>query len=152
MAQPLEPRALLDFREAEDALLAGGRDRDSPANLALALLEANLNALPPGTGLDEGMQRSMADIRSIGTAVESYAVDNNFYPKNQSAVPTALISPIRCWRCPPWARTLVVVRIISLTRSVFRRSAMAPPTALAASVLPLPRFAWTLEADKVLVF
>ena len=45
--------------------------------------------------IDRGKQkRSMADIRSIGTAVESYAVDNNFYPKNQAAVPTTLISPI----------------------------------------------------------
>ena len=31
--------------------------------------------------IDRGKQkRSMADMRSIGTAVESYAVDNNFYP------------------------------------------------------------------------
>src|SRR6266704_329694 len=33
--------------------------------------------------IDRGKQkRTMADERSIGTAVESYAVDNNFYPKN----------------------------------------------------------------------
>ena len=45
--------------------------------------------------IDRGKQkRSMADMRSIGTAVESYAVDNNFYPKNQAAVPTTFISPI----------------------------------------------------------
>jgi len=32
--------------------------------------------------IDRGKQkRSMADIRSLGTATESYAVDNNFYPK-----------------------------------------------------------------------
>src|SRR5882762_1185179 len=31
--------------------------------------------------IDRGKQkRSMADIRSLGTATESYAVDNNFYP------------------------------------------------------------------------
>ena len=31
--------------------------------------------------IDRGKQkRSMADIRSIGTAAEAYAVDNNFYP------------------------------------------------------------------------
>lgn len=31
--------------------------------------------------IDRGRQkRTMADMRSIGTAVESYAVDNNFYP------------------------------------------------------------------------
>src|SRR2546426_1981701 len=32
--------------------------------------------------IDRGKQkRTMADIRSLGTATESYAVDNNFYPK-----------------------------------------------------------------------
>ena len=31
--------------------------------------------------IDRGKQkRSMADMRSIGTAVESYAIDNNYYP------------------------------------------------------------------------
>ncbi len=45
--------------------------------------------------IDRGKQkRTMADERSIGTAVESYAVDNNFYPKNQSSMPTTFISPI----------------------------------------------------------
>ncbi len=45
--------------------------------------------------IDRGKQkRSMADMRSIGTAVESYAVDNNFYPRNQSAIPSTLIAPI----------------------------------------------------------
>ena len=45
--------------------------------------------------IDRGKQkRSMADMRSIGTAVESYAVDNNFYPKSQATVPTTMISPI----------------------------------------------------------
>ena len=35
--------------------------------------------------IDRGKQkRTMADMRSIGTAVESYAVDNNFYPKGMS--------------------------------------------------------------------
>jgi len=35
--------------------------------------------------IDRGKQkRTMADIRSIGTAVEAYAVDVNFYPRNQS--------------------------------------------------------------------
>ncbi len=33
--------------------------------------------------IDRGKQkRTMADIRSVGTAVESYAVDLNFYPRN----------------------------------------------------------------------
>ena len=46
--------------------------------------------------IDRGKQkRTMADIRSIGTAVESYAVDNNFYPKvNSYATLSPLIQPI----------------------------------------------------------
>ena len=49
--------------------------------------------------IDRGKQkRTMADMRSIGTAIESYAVDNNFYPKNMSAVGaagiTSHVSPI----------------------------------------------------------
>ena len=45
--------------------------------------------------IDRGKQkRTMADIRSVGTAVESYAVDNNFYPKvNSYANLTPLIQP-----------------------------------------------------------
>ena len=32
--------------------------------------------------IDRGKQkRTMADMRSIGTAIESYAIDNSFYPK-----------------------------------------------------------------------
>ena len=46
--------------------------------------------------IDRGKQkRSMADIRSIGTAVESYAVDNNFYPKvNSYAAVVPFLEPI----------------------------------------------------------
>ena len=49
--------------------------------------------------IDRGKQkRTMADMRSIGTAIESYAVDNNFYPKNMASVGaagiTAHVSPI----------------------------------------------------------
>src|SRR6266568_1811641 len=47
--------------------------------------------------LDKGKQkRTMSDMRSIGTAVESYAVDNNFYPKNLSTFATVapFIQPI----------------------------------------------------------
>ena len=46
--------------------------------------------------IDRGKQkRTMADIRSIGTAVESYAVDNNFYPKvNSYAAVTPFLEPI----------------------------------------------------------
>ena len=49
--------------------------------------------------IDRGKQkRTMADMRSIGTAIESYAVDNNFYPKGManttSAGMTTHLSPI----------------------------------------------------------
>ena len=46
--------------------------------------------------IDRGKQkRTMADIRSLGTAVESYAVDNNFYPKvNSYAAVTPFLQPI----------------------------------------------------------
>src|SRR5262249_25898952 len=43
--------------------------------------------------IDRGKQkRTMADMRSIGTAIESYAVDNNFYPKNMTAPGAAGVS------------------------------------------------------------
>src|SRR3990170_1135396 len=42
--------------------------------------------------IDRGKQkRTMADIRSIGTAVEAYAVDNNIYP---TATSLALLQPV----------------------------------------------------------
>ncbi len=47
--------------------------------------------------IDRGKQkRTMADMRSIGTAVESYAVDNNFYPRGLTwgATLTAALAPI----------------------------------------------------------
>ena len=49
--------------------------------------------------IDRGKQkRTMADMRSVGTAIESYAVDNNFYPKNMTNVGaagvSAFVSPI----------------------------------------------------------
>ena len=43
--------------------------------------------------IDRGKQkRTMADMRSIGTAIESYAVDNNFYPKGLANAGAAAIS------------------------------------------------------------
>ncbi len=43
--------------------------------------------------IDRGKQkRTMADMRSVGTACESYAVDNNFYPKGMSNVGAAGVS------------------------------------------------------------
>jgi len=43
--------------------------------------------------IDRGKQkRTMADMRSLGTSVESYAVDNNFYPKGMVSVAAAGVS------------------------------------------------------------
>jgi general secretion pathway protein G len=43
--------------------------------------------------IDRGKQkRTMADMRSIGTAIESYAVDNNFYPKGMANAGSVTIS------------------------------------------------------------
>ena len=43
--------------------------------------------------IDRGKQkRTMADMRSIGTACESYAVDNNFYPKGMTNTGAAGVS------------------------------------------------------------
>jgi type II secretion system protein G len=46
--------------------------------------------------IDRGKQkRTMADLRSIGTAVESYAVDANVYPvANSAATLQAVVQPI----------------------------------------------------------
>ncbi len=54
--------------------------------------------------IDRGKQkRSMADMRSIGTAVESYAVDNNFYPRALAtmAAATPFLQPIYIKTVPP---------------------------------------------------
>ena len=63
--------------------------------------------------IDRGKQkRTMADIRSIGTAVESYAVDNNDYPVAASqAILSPLISPIYIKVMPAndgWSRVFQV--------------------------------------------
>ena len=47
-----------------------------------------LNAIQRGR-----QKRTMADMRSVGTAVEAYAVDNNAYPAGGSAV-TAIASKV----------------------------------------------------------
>jgi len=45
--------------------------------------------------IDRGKQkRTMADIRSIGTASEAYAVDNNFYPIGDLAAVEPVLEPI----------------------------------------------------------
>ena len=63
--------------------------------------------------IDRGKQkRTMADIRSIGTAIESYAVDNNQYPVvATAALLSAQVSPIYIKTMPTtdgWKGTFVV--------------------------------------------
>ena len=63
--------------------------------------------------IDRGKQkRSMADMRSIGTAVESYAVDNNVYPVAATAAALQpLVQPIYIKSMPladGWSTTFVV--------------------------------------------
>lgn len=54
--------------------------------------------------IDRGRQkRTMADMRSIGTAVESYSVDNNFYPNETGDVDTNVdqwLEPVYIKKCP----------------------------------------------------
>ncbi|HXV76863.1 MAG TPA: prepilin-type N-terminal cleavage/methylation domain-containing protein [Candidatus Polarisedimenticolaceae bacterium] len=47
--------------------------------------------------IDRGKQkRTMADLRSVGTAIESYSIDNNFYPNAGTTLGTlqSLIEPL----------------------------------------------------------
>jgi len=66
--------------------------------------------------IDRGKQkRTMADLRSIGTAVESYSIDNNFYPV--AAAMTTLetfVEPVYIRTAPlndGWARSFQVAAV-----------------------------------------
>ena len=67
--------------------------------------------------IDRGKQkRTMADLRSVGTAVESYSIDNNVYPV-ASAMNTleTFIEPVYIRTAPltdGWTRTFQVASII----------------------------------------
>ncbi len=63
--------------------------------------------------IDRGKQkRSMADMRSIGTAVEAYAVDNNVYPVATTATGLqSIVAPIYIKSMPTidgWSNTFAV--------------------------------------------
>ena len=63
--------------------------------------------------IDQSKQkRTMAELRSVGTAVESYAVDQNFYPVASSASALAvLVTPFYVKKVPTedgWSNTFVV--------------------------------------------
>ena len=66
--------------------------------------------------IDRGKQkRTMADMRSIGTAVESYAVDNNVYPvAATSTILKGLVEPIYIKTMPTvdgWAKDFQVAAV-----------------------------------------
>ena len=66
--------------------------------------------------IDRGKQkRTMADMRSIGTAVESYAVDNNVYPVAATAlILQGLVQPVYIKTMPlndGWNNTFVVASV-----------------------------------------
>ena len=68
--------------------------------------------------IDRGKQkRTMADLRSIGTAVESYAVDNNVYPiAATAALLVNSVQPIYIKTMPTadgWSNTFQVDSIIT---------------------------------------
>ena len=63
--------------------------------------------------IDRGKQkRTMADLRSIGTAVESYSIDNNFYPVAATmTILEGFVEPVYIRTAPltdGWARTFQV--------------------------------------------
>lgn len=63
--------------------------------------------------VDRGKQkRTMADIRSVSTAVESYAVDNTLYPVgNTVSAISASLEPLYIANVPPddaWGRNFVI--------------------------------------------
>ena len=55
--------------------------------------------------IDKGKQkRSMADMRSIGSALEAYQVDNAFYPRNYTTL--AAVTGVALWVEGPYLRNL----------------------------------------------
>jgi general secretion pathway protein G len=64
--------------------------------------------------IDRGKQkRTMADIRSLGTAIEEYSIDNNVYPNGVSSITTLddHIEPLYIRTAPEndgWGRAFVV--------------------------------------------
>jgi len=67
--------------------------------------------------IDRGKQkRSMADMRSIGTAIESYSIDNNVYPvAADMATLGPLVEPVYIRNAPDndgWGRVFGVAAVI----------------------------------------
>jgi type II secretion system protein G len=69
--------------------------------------------------IDRGKQkRTMADLRSMGTAIEEYSIDNNFYPVANSVTTLgAQVSPSYIRQLPPndgWGNAFSVDSIATL--------------------------------------
>ena len=62
--------------------------------------------------IDRGKQkRTMADMRSIGTAIESYSVDFSHYPQGNLAAVIPVLEPVYIKKCPTtdgWKNALTV--------------------------------------------
>ena len=78
----LKARPGLAIAKKDAGPLKGGHEGDSKGFTLIELLIVAAIAIPNLlNAIDRGKQkRTMADMRSLGTAVESYAVDNNVYP------------------------------------------------------------------------
>jgi len=87
--------------------------------------------------IDRGKhKRTMADLRSIGTAVESYAVDNNVYPvANSAATLVTSVQPIYIKTMPTvdgWSN-LFQVDSITTQYTLFSQGKDATTTTCAAA-------------------
>jgi type II secretion system protein G len=68
--------------------------------------------------IDRGKQkRTMADLRSVGTAIETYSIDNNDYPiAADIATLATLIEPVYMRTTPAadgWSNTVIVASVIA---------------------------------------
>jgi type II secretion system protein G len=101
-----------------------------------------LNAINRGR-----QKRTMADMRSIATAIESYAVDNNFYPKvgTDYDVIKSYISPTYIKLSPPkdgWGSPFgVIVDAPGIDYTIWSAGSDKNPTLSAGTAGPSTRFA-----------
>ena len=90
--------------------------------------------------IDRGKQkRTMADLRSVGTAIESYSIDNNFYPvAGDIATLSAELEPLYMRNVPQsdgWNR---VIEVVSVTTDYTVCSTGKLGTAACTTTIPTP--------------
>lgn len=99
--------------------------------------------------IDRGKQkRTMADIRSIGTALESYSVDINIYPTHAAGnLNPVNIEPIYIKSCP---RTDAWKNPFNLTSTAGSYTLLSPGKGGAAEAIPAnPTATTTFTADII---